>query len=169
MPTPLSGDDILASDIKIPLFKNKAVAQNVTNSAVLVNDADFQIPLGVGTYEITLFVVAFLSGGTAAGVQLAWANTGTMTSLGRSCLGPAMSATASVTDTNMRSSVHGLSTAISYGLGSSNSGAIREDLMISVTVAGTLTLQWAQAVATAAITTTLSTTSRIRIAEIEDL
>ncbi len=168
MVTPLSGDPALASDIVIPYWRNKTIAETVTNSAVLQNDDDFGFTLPVGTWSVTLWLHAFLTAGVAADIKTAWTNTGTMTVIARSCLGPAVGS-ASVDDGNVRSTGHNLGTSVPYGLDAATTGVIREELLITVTVAGTLQLQWAQNTATVGVGTTCSVGSRVIVNEVEAL
>lgn len=167
MATPLAGDPILATDIKVPRFKNKSASESVTSSTVLQNDDDFVIALEAGkTYEVRLWL--HVSGHTSAGdIKTAWATTGTITSNGRSCIGPA-EATTDVRDGNARFTGHGLTTPVTYGCDATTTGVVKEELIVTCTVAGNLTLQWAQGTSSATATT-CSTASRIIVTELEDL
>jgi hypothetical protein len=55
----------------------------------------------------------------------------------------------------------GLTTAVAYGLNDTYSIGIQEEMIVTVTVAGDLSLQWAQNAATAGITTTVNAGSYI--------
>jgi hypothetical protein len=161
----LAGEDILASDIKISRTRSKAVSESVTSSTVLQNDDDFVIALEAGkTYEVRLWL--HVSGAAATGdIRTAWATTGTITSLGRSVIGPA-EATAAVLGGDVRMSGHGLTTAVVCGCDNATSGVVKEELIVTCTAAGNLTLQWAQGTSNATATT-CSTASRIIVTELE--
>ncbi len=170
MPTPLSGDPILASDIKIPFFRNKSVAESVTSSTALQNDNDFAaIDLEAGkTYQVNLWMHVVGSAGASPGdIRLAWATTGTITALGRSGWGMAEGGT-SMTSTQVRVGGHAIGTAVVYGCIDTDSTVVREEMMVTCTVAGQLTLQWAQGTSNVT-STTCSTASRIMITEVETL
>jgi hypothetical protein len=122
-------------------FVKKAGTETITSSAVLQNDDHFVWVLPVGTYRVEAFLHA--SGAAAGDVQTAWTFSGTVVNTGRSCFGPQLG-TADVSATTMRSSGHGVGTAINYGLDAALATVIHEDLYLEVTVAGTLRLQWAQ-------------------------
>lgn len=160
----LAGEDILASDIKIPRFIQKAATESVTSSTVLQNDDDFVIPLTPGVYEIRLWL--HVTGHATAGdIRTAWATTGTITSNGRSVIGPS-AATTDVTDGNARFSGHAITTAVICGCDAATSGVVKEELVVTCSVAGNLTLQWAQGTSSAT-STNVSSASRVIITEME--
>lgn len=161
--TPSSGDPILASDIKVPRYIAKTSSEIVNNSNTLQNDNELFIALAVGVYRIEAFI--HFTTNTAADFRCAWTTTGTMTSIGRSVLGGGTSMTA-VTDSTVRNQGLAIGTANDVTGNTTASNVVREDLLIDVTVAGTLQLQWAQQTANAS-DTTVTTASRMFITEVE--
>lgn len=155
----LAGEDILASDILPVQVRMKAVAETVNNSSALQNDDDFLFVLPIGIYSLDLWMHVTSTSNTPD-IKLAWTTTGTM-SVFRSCIGPS-AATTDVSATTMRCSTHAVGTSVVYGVDNAISALIKEELVINVTVAGNLQLQWAQSVATA-VNTTASTASRSRL------
>jgi hypothetical protein len=162
----LAGEDILASDIKVPKYIQKVANEIVNNSAVLQNDNDFALLLPIGTYRVETFLHVSCAN-NAADIRTAWAFSGTVTSTGRSIMGAAVASTDGA-DTNMRWSGHGFATSVISGVSSTVASLIHEDLLFTVTVAGTLNYQWAQGTATVA-DTTASNASRLYITEVEAL
>lgn len=157
----LAGEDILASDVKIPKFVIKAGPQDVVASTTLVDDDDFVFDLAVGAYRIDAYLHANCT--STGDFKCLWVATGTMTGL-RSRIGPGPSS-ASVTAADFHAQGISLGTSSQAGL-TGSTYAIQEQLLVQVTVAGTLTLQWAQF--TAAGTTQLTAGSRCYITEIEE-
>lgn len=164
----LAGEDILASDIKVPLIVNKAIAETRANSTY-ANDADFSVPLTVGVYDLELYYHALgLSSATLGGFKGKWVNTGTMTSRGRSCRGPAFGFTFEPDAiTTFKHAAYAFGSDVTYGVNDSITALIHESLTVEVTVAGTLTYQWAQQATTATVTSA-SASSRLIITTIED-
>jgi hypothetical protein len=162
--TKLAGQDILASDIKVVKTRQKAVDESVTSSTTMQNDNDFVIALEAGkTYDITLWIHAI--GNTTNDIKVAWTTTGTITSNSRSVFGPS-AGTTDVGNGNYFGSSWPLTTVITFGLDAANIAVIKEELSVTCTVAGNLTLQWAQS-SSSGTATTVGTTSRIRVMEME--
>ncbi len=162
----LAGEDILASDINeaIPTYIVKAGSETVNNSATLQNDNDLVVALPVGVFRIEA-VIHYTSSGTTADFSAAWTTTGTMTSLGRSILGPGQGMTV-LTDMNVRFQGLAIGTGSDVGGNGTSSNVYMEDMLLEVTVAGTLQFQWAQRVATA-VDTILTSASRMFITKVE--
>lgn len=160
----LAGETILASDIKRVRTRNKAIAESVTSNTTLQNDNDFVIAMEAGkTYRVEL--ILHVTGAAAGDIKTAWATTGTITSLGRSIFGPGL-ATTDVTAGIYDASAWVLGAGTAFGLDGVNSAVITEDLSVVCTVAGNLTLQWAQNTSNGTATT-CSTNSRIIVTEME--
>lgn len=161
----LAGSKARASDIRPVKVISKAVAETVTSSTALQDDDDFSIDLEVGKSYV---VRAYLSvtGATGGDVKVAWSNGATVTKSSRHCLGP-QTGTTDATNTAMRSTRHGIASSVPYGVDGTNESAVFETLQIEdVTVAGTLTMQWAQN-ASSGTATTMGTTSRIEWVEVD--
>lgn len=161
---PLAGQKVRASDIITPYVLSKAAAESVTSSTTLQDDDDFVLDLEAGkSYRVRLFLSA--SGAAAGDLKAAWATTATITKTARKCLGP-QSGTADVTATSMRTTRHGISSSVPYGLDGTNEALVVEELQLEdVTVAGTLTFQWAQN-ASSGTATTLNATSTMVWSEV---
>lgn len=159
---PNAGDLVRASDINIPTYLSKSASESVTSSTTLQDDDHLFTTLAVGTYWVDLVLTAT---GGAGDIKTAWTNTGTMSVVGRSVLGPTVAETdVSVAEMNSRGVT--FTSNQSFATDGTNSSAIFERLLIDVTVEGSLQLQWAQA-ASSGTATTLSTSSRMLIIKVE--
>lgn len=147
---------------KLPRYVVKANATARSSTATLAADSGTGqvlagIPLEVGTYEIEL-VALFTTAATAAGFQTRWAFSGTVngTSSYRAGVGPADPATAIaanslgnfvVVQLTGQSANYFRDTGAAYG-------AVREIAAnVVVSVAGNLSLNWAQVVSNGSATT----------------
>jgi len=148
------------------ICKRKLASQGVTSSTTLVNDTDLAWPLSIGTYRIELFAHCS-SPSDVPDLRTAWAFTGgTISSNGRSVMGPGENTTAAEGQSAgsvSRASGHGFATAVRIGLDAGLAASVlHEDMLVTVTAAGTLQWQWAQG-ASNANTTTVSTASRMYV------
>lgn len=161
----LAGEFIDESDLndRTMRYINKAGAESVTSSTTLQDDEDFAVTLTPGVWRVELILTA--TGATAGDIKVAWANTGTMTALARSCWGP-QAGTTDVDNTAILSRAVTLTANVTYGL-TAVAAAIREDVLIEVTATGILKVQWAQS-ASSGTSTTLSTSSRMYISQVEE-
>lgn len=137
----------LSGGLTVPVAKRKAASQSVTSSITLVNDTSLFYVLPIGMYRVQL-VAHYTSAAALADIRSAWTFSGTAVSGGRSCVGPG-SVTDAVAGTStssvMRSSGHNIDTEVIYGTDAGiTTGALQEDLLLAVSVAGTLRWQWAQ-------------------------
>src|SRR5215207_5476939 len=138
----LAGEDVKASHIKMVKTRNKAATESVTSSATPQNDNDIVIPLEAGkTYRIELFL--HCQGAAAGDIRTSWTTSGTITSNGRSLISIAETMT-SAADANAISIGLGLTDQRISGIEAVLTTVIYEDLSVTCTVAGNLTLQWAQ-------------------------
>lgn len=164
---PNAGDLVRAVDIPVTEYINKSGSESVTSSTVLQSDDHLTTSLAVGQWRIQIYLTA--TGAASPGdIRVAWTNTGTMTAIARSCFGPG-SANTDVTgaaNNAHRDTAQTFTANVIYGTDGTNSSAIHEDLLIDVTVAGTITLQWAQGTSSGTATT-LSTSSRMYITPVE--
>ena len=163
----LAGEDILASDIKVPRYIPKSASESVTSSTTLQDDNDFVVELTPGTWRIEL-MLHWSGDSVASGVgdiKTAWTTTGTMTLLGRWLIGGGTNFV-SATEMPVRMQGAALATAVSYQGNATNSNALKEDILLDVDVTGNLQLQWAQN-ASSAVATTVQTVSRMYITEME--
>jgi hypothetical protein len=155
------GDIIAAADINAlaalrPKIKQKALTEVVTSSTTLQDDDDITWALTVGSWRIELF--ALVSGVVGGDVKIGWTWSGTDAGNAcRACIGPGVSST-DVTDGTTKSSGHGLTSGVVYGTSATGNAYVHEDISLTVTVAGTLQLQWAQGTSSASATTFLTGT-----------
>ena len=147
------------------ICKRKLTSQAVTSSTTLVNDTDLAWLLSPGAYRIELFAHAS-SPSDVPDLRSAWAFSGTLAGNGRSVMGPGVNTTAAEGQSAgsvSRSSGHGFATAVQIGLDAGLAASVlHEDLLVTVTVAGTLQWQWAQGTSNANATT-VSTASRMYV------
>jgi hypothetical protein len=160
---PSAGDIIDVGDFIVPKFIHKAASESVTSSTTLQDDDDLTVDLPVGTWRVQVWLTA--TGATGGDIKVSWTNTGTMSVIGRSCLGPNLSTTSNL-DGGILLSATTFGASVEYGLSSANH-AINEDLLIDVSVAGSIQMRWAQ-VASSGTATTLSTSSRMYITQVEE-
>jgi hypothetical protein len=134
---------------------SRSSTTTLSNDTHLVN-----MPLGVGLWRVQF--VLFISGATAADFRHQLTFTGTATpDYGRLIQSPE-SATTDARATTMTSVQSTQLGAANIGVDGARTGAAYEDLMLNVTVAGNLALQWAQVVSNATATV-LATGSRCYI------
>lgn len=131
----------------IPNIIVKAADQTILNSTTLTNDSELaNIPLAVGTHYVKLYLMTTNAAATAD-IKTQWAFSGTWSAPLRMCRGPASSNTATADSvTPFRLSGIATNANATYGLGAGGAPAVIEEVTYSavVTVAGNLTLQWAQ-------------------------
>lgn len=136
----------------------KASAESVTSSAAIQDDDDLRITLAAGTYYVDCYL--HVSGVEAGDIRVAWAFGGTAT-IARSCTGAAEA----ITDRESALSVHRGNTYTTeqvYGVDTTGSTIVHENLHLEVTASGLLKLQWAQGTSNGTATT-LSTASRMTV------
>lgn len=170
MTLPLAGQIIRASDVWRPRFIQKTASIVYTSNATPTNDPEIQIPLTVGQWRIHLYLYASAA---AAGsdVRVNWTFSGTLTTQ-RSCTGPGQ-ATIDV-NPNATTAGSGMSASLAraigtnqiYGCDGTSTGVIIEDLMLDVSVAGTLVLQHAQG-SSSANATTISSGTHCYVTQVE--
>lgn len=166
---PLAGALVRASDIRNPVVYFKAASESVTSNATAQNDDDIAIALDVGLWGIDLFGVA--TGAQAADVIVQWTFSGTATLRHRSGTGPGTNTTDIRNTDSVQRAGMSLTTGPGYGTDANTgdrSSRIHERLVIEVTVAGTLQLQWAQAVSTASATA-FATATHAEVQQLEEL
>lgn len=130
-----------------PLAKIKTSDTTRTNTSSRSNDPHLAgIPLAVGTYRVEA-MLGIQSSGAGGDFAMAWAFGGTWSGL-RQTLGYAADG---VTMQTLCSNT--LTAGVTYGTGSTGGSAtifgVRDTMNVTVSVAGTLDMQWAQASANA--------------------
>jgi hypothetical protein len=145
-----AGDRIYASDFNNlpPKTYTKAALQARVSTTVVADDAELAgIPLAVGTYHILLtgFFSVFTT--TTQKLKTQWGFTGTWNNPARACIGPAQANVAggnAVTVMNTAGvatngdAVYSVVNAVAYSVFQ------EEAFNVVVTVAGNLSLKWAQ-------------------------
>lgn len=130
----------------LPQFVYKAANTERSSTTTVSSDPDLQISLEAGTYFVEFFLIA--GGVTASDIKTAWSTPSGSSGL-KSVVGPGSTATdANADNISMRSGVHGFATEITYsGVRNATNQVFRiyEHGVVTVTTAGTLALQWAQA------------------------
>lgn len=146
-----------------PLYAVKAAQQAVTNSVALVSDSHLFLDLVAGrTYEVVAHLA--VSGNGTNDIKTSWTTTGSIGLAGsRSGTGMAPAATARDNAAQTVMGAVAINGTIPYGTDSGgNISWVREEMLVLCSVAGRLTLQWAQNVATAGAATTVWNSSWLR-------
>lgn len=164
MAAPLAGDPILATDGTRAYYVKKSAVQSVTSSTVKVADADFVVALGVGNWEVRTILVS--NGSDAGDLSINWTFSGTAGAVARIGIGPGTSSTTYDNHETLISSAKVIGSSINYGTDASGPVAVQENLLMEVTVAGTLTMMWAQGTSDATATT-LTGSSRMMITSLD--
>lgn len=155
-----AGQRIRAGDIPYVTGRAKASSESVTASTVMQNDDDLSVVLTPGLWRIELIATVSGNGGD---IEMTWSTTGTMTVVGRSPYGPQLAMSDTENTTIYNRPVAG-SSLIEMGT-EADPTVIRDDLLIEVTVTGTLQFRWTQG-GSNANATTLSASSRMFITPI---
>lgn len=147
---------ILTADALNALFTDtlikKAAAETRTSTTTAKDDNDIVFALAVGTYAIEMVLHA--TGAEAGDVKVGWTNTGTMT-ISRAALGGEAAMTDRLaTPVTVRGMADG--STHTYGIDGTGTTWIRETFVVTVTVAGTLQMQWAQGTSSATASTLTS-------------
>lgn len=142
-------DDI--SQLALPVY-TKAIATDRVNNTLSDDPELLGIPLAVGTYHIELLLFFTTALSTIPKLKTTWAFTGTWNNPQRHCTGPGSAQTATRTDmteiTMMGTAA--ASSAVYSAAASTGFNAVREVVLEAVvTVAGNLSLSWAQSVTNA--------------------
>lgn len=138
-------------DDREPLSVTKTADQSVNNTTTKVADNHLTLSLAASAiYHVSVMVI--VSGPTGGDWAQLWSfPTGTTGT--QFVQGPELPVT-SVRSTNIQARSASLSTALAYGTDGSENSAVREELFITTsTTAGSLTLTWAQNIATVGSTT----------------
>ncbi len=149
-PTIPAGQRLTAAFLRsmLPIFAKKLANEDRSATTTLADDSELFLPLEANASYHVRFLIIYAAV-SAAGFQVAWStpagSTGSRWALGS---GPAQT---SATDVGGRFGVHSFGTAVRYGDRASTTlfmGAAEEGV-IDTTNAGTLALQWSQAVSNA--------------------
>jgi hypothetical protein len=146
---PNAGEIVDAADSIVGKFIRKQATESVTSSTTMQDDDDLLAELPVGVWRVQIWLTA--TGATAGDIKTTWTNT---------------VSTTSNLDGGILLGGFAFTSTVNYGLSAANH-AIYEDLLIDVSVAGSIQLQWAQ-VASSGTSTTLSTSSRMYITQVEE-
>ena len=136
----------------------------------LANDTELAgITLGVGTWDVHFMIFAYCTGSATPDIKTQWTFSGTWNTPLRACVGPGSTNTGnSDTVTPVKMRAEAVNSNSSYGLGASGSyNEIHERCStVVVTVAGTLSLQWAQVTTDAVNATTVPAGSYVEVRQI---
>ncbi len=143
----------LASSL-LPDYVIKSANETVTSSTTLQDDNELVTPtLAVGTHYVQLCLIVT----SVVAIKLVWTNTGTMSN-NRRVSGPGGAETTAADDATTQWACSGFATPVDYGFREGTAQYhIEEFATVNVTVAGAITLQWAQNVSNATPTTVLAT------------
>lgn len=149
----LAGERITATKLALPLW-DKTVKQGSTDrvNTTLADDPDLDgFLLGVGTWDIRcMFFMSTIA--AATNIKTRWAFTGTWNTPSRACVGPGIANTAAPTAiTPVKMTAHSTGGDATYGLPASTAYTVikEECSTVVVTVAGNMSIQWAQNTANA--------------------
>ena len=167
--TVFAGDPINASDVNgivdlLPVTYTKASSTGRNTTTTYAADPELTgIALAVGIYEIELVAFFTLATTNTQKIKTRWIFSGTWNTPIRACIGPAnanVGAPNAVTDATMGGFVADSQDAI-YDTSTSGSYSVFREVArnVTVTVAGTLALHWAQSVSSANNTNLQSGTS----------
>lgn len=156
------GQDVDATtlDLMIPDITKKGSTTDRSSTSTLSNDPDLSgISLGVGSFWVRLLILATCNTSATPDFKTQWAFTGTWNTPVRACIGPGATNTAARTDVTV-SNYNGVPVNLSavYGFPASTGYNIitEECFDVVVTVAGSLSLQWAQNTSDASTTSVKS-------------
>lgn len=153
-----------SSGVWVPLLQYIKKPSNtlVTNSTVLIDDPDFQVPMVPGTYRVEAFL--HMAGANTGGdLALTWTYSGTVLSGNRVARGMAVAETAGVAALG-RWTGHYLTTVVKYGCERDDTTAVNEDILLRVSTPGVLKMRWAQETADPTATS-ISAASRLYISK----
>lgn len=168
----LAVGDLVTADLlqsMVPKYYVKPSPESRNTTTTLADDADLQsIALAVGTYEIELLGFFHLTTTTTQKIKTQWAFSGTWNGPVRHIVGPGSAQTAATTDateTNVRAQA--VNTDATYDCSVSTAFSCFREWTCNavVTVAGNLSLQWAQS-ASSGNNTTLDTGTTFRVRQI---
>ncbi len=163
MADPVAGQLVRADDFSNPKYIKKAASQSVTSSTVKVADNDFVVALPVGDFEIRTYLN--VNGADAGDISINWVNTGTMT-VSKQGHGPGTSSTTMGNQETVQMQGIAVGSSLAYGTDSGGAVAVWEQLLVQVTVTGTLTMQWAQGTSDPTATT-ITGSSRMMITRVK--
>jgi hypothetical protein len=150
--------------LDIPDIYVKTANETATADIVLSNDAELTaIPLAVGTHWVKLMLLFYTDTTATPDIKTRWAFTGTWNNPIRACIGPPSSnvaAAGAITPMLMAGIAAGTDATYGSAAGTANAYVVLEEsYTVVVTVAGTLSLQWAQRVSDASLTTVVAGTT----------
>lgn len=148
--------DLSVAGVGYQSTKVKANTEDRANVTTVANDGELtNIALGVGTYSVEVLIFATTPTTNTQKLKTQWGFTGTWNNPIRACVGPGSTNTAARSDITP-SQFNGVpaGTDVTYGFAASTGFNVvmeRAD-NVTVTVAGTLSLKWSQAAASANVT-----------------
>jgi hypothetical protein len=138
-------------DSQLQMFVRPAAA--ATNGTALpAMDAAMAVTLQPGTYRVEA-ITSYSVPSDGMDVQQAWATSGGITLGSRFVLGAEVAMTTALSTLMSSRPLAAFNTTGSFGVVTTASSYIREELVVTVTATATLTLTWAQNTATAGVLT----------------
>lgn len=137
----------------LPIYIVKGASESVTSSTTFQNDDELAIPMVAGrTYAVKCCLI--VNGATAGDIKTAWTTSGTITLAGQRVVqGPGVSVVSAADTTAVMLMTSALTNTVTYGTDGALHNGIVEEFIVTCTVSGTLTLQWAQATSSGTATT----------------
>jgi hypothetical protein len=165
--TVFGGDVIYAADLnaieaRLPQTFNKAVATDRVNNTMTADPELAGIPLAVGTYEIDLVLMWTQLTTNTQKLRTQWGFSGTWNTPIRAVMGPGSAATSARTDVaEMQDGGYASNVDALYSVAAGAGFAVVREWcrLVTVTVAGNLSLIWAQNTTSANITSVKAGTS----------
>lgn len=165
--TVFGGDTIFAADLnnleaRLPVTTTKAAATDRINNTMTADPELTGIALGVGTYELDLILMFTQLTTATQKLRTQWSFSGTWNTPIRACMGPGSAATSARTDVaEMQVGAYASNVDALYcvAAGAGFSTVFERCRLVTVTVAGTLALVWAQNTTSANITSVKAGTS----------
>ena len=151
---------------------DKTVKQALSNKVnnTLANDSELAgFALGVGTWEVHMMLFAYNSGSATPDIKTQWAFSGTWNTPLRACVGPGGTNTGNsdtITPAKMRAEATNSNSSYGLGLSGSYTEIHERCSTVIVTVAGSLSLQWAQVTTDAVNATTVAAGSYVEYRQI---
>lgn len=141
----------------IPDITIKTATTSRTSTTVQTADPELSgIALGVGIWEVKVrYIATGVGSASAGGLATSWGFTGTATGV-RNPVGPGFTSTNSGAAENLRANGASMGLSTQFYYTATTSTSIMEEGLVTVSVAGNLSVNWAQAASNATATNLLA-------------